>query len=63
MPVYERGDGISGGQKQSIAIARAFLLDSPIIILDEPTNSLDNTTETKIKRLLAENIKKTKLSY
>ncbi len=57
MPVYERGDGISGGQKQSIAIARAFLLDSPIIILDEPTNSLDNTTETKIKRLLAENIK------
>lgn len=57
MPVYERGDGISGGQKQSIAIARAFLLDSPIMILDEPTNSLDNTTETKIKKLLAQNIK------
>lgn len=56
MPVYERGDGISGGQKQSIAIARAFLLDSPIMILDEPTNSLDNTTETKIKKLLAENL-------
>ena len=57
MPVYERGDGISGGQRQSIAIARAFLLDSPIMILDEPTNSLDNTTETKIKKLLVENIK------
>ncbi len=57
MPVYERGDGISGGQRQSIAIARAFLLDSPIMILDEPTNSLDNTTEAKIKKLLAQNIK------
>jgi ATP-binding cassette subfamily C protein LapB len=57
MPVYERGDGISGGQRQSIAIARAFLLDSPIMILDEPTNSLDNTTENRIKRLLDKNIK------
>ena len=57
MPVYERGDGISGGQRQSIAIARAFLLDSPIMILDEPTNSLDNTTENKIKKLLAQNLK------
>ena len=57
MPVYERGDGISGGQRQSIAIARAFLLESPIMILDEPTNSLDNTTEAKIKKLLAQNIK------
>ena len=57
MPVYERGEGISGGQRQSIAIARAFLFDSPIVILDEPTNSLDNTTEAKIKKLLAQNIK------
>ncbi len=57
MPVYERGDGISGGQRQSIAIARAFLLDSPIMILDEPTNSLDNSTEARIKKLLAQNMK------
>lgn len=56
MPVFERGDGISGGQRQSIAIARAFLLDSPIMILDEPTNSLDNSTEQKIKNLLKENL-------
>lgn len=49
MPVLERGDGISGGQRQSIALARAFLLDSPIILLDEPTNSLDNTIENKLK--------------
>ncbi|MDD2385044.1 MAG: type I secretion system permease/ATPase [Sulfurospirillaceae bacterium] len=56
LPVMERGDGISGGQRQSIAIARAFLLDSPIILLDEPTNSLDSSSETKIKTLLKANM-------
>ncbi|MDD2267824.1 ATP-binding cassette domain-containing protein, partial [Sulfuricurvum sp.] len=56
LPVMERGDGISGGQRQSIAIARAFLLDSPIILLDEPTNSLDSSSENKIKNLLKSNI-------
>ncbi len=56
LPVMERGDGISGGQRQSVAIARAFLLDSPIVLLDEPTNSLDNSTENKIRDLLKENI-------
>lgn len=56
LPVMERGDGISGGQRQSIAIARAFLLDSPIILLDEPTNSLDSSSENKIKNLLKANI-------
>ncbi len=57
MPVGERGDGLSGGQKQSIAIARAFLLDSPILLLDELTNSVDNVMEAKIKTNLSENIK------
>lgn len=62
MPVFERGDGISGGQRQSIAVARAFLLDSPIILLDEPTNSLDNTVESKLKVNLKTNtINKTML--
>ncbi|MGP1359540.1 type I secretion system permease/ATPase [Campylobacter sp.] len=62
MPVFERGDGISGGQRQSIAVARAFLLDSPIILLDEPTNSLDNTVENKLKINLKTNtINKTML--
>ena len=56
LPVQERGDGLSGGQRQSVAISRAFLLDSPIVLLDEPTNSLDNTTENKIKALLRKNI-------
>jgi len=57
MPVLERGDGISGGQRQSIAISRAFLVDAPIMLLDEPTNSLDNTSENRIKHLLQEGIK------
>jgi len=45
MPVGERGDGLSGGQKQSISIARAFIKPAPILLLDEPTNSMDNTNE------------------
>jgi ATP-binding cassette subfamily C protein LapB len=57
MPVLERGDGVSGGQRQSIAVARAFLVDAPIMLLDEPTNSLDNTSENRIKHLLEEGIK------
>ncbi len=45
MPIGERGEGLSGGQKQSISIARAFISVSPIILLDEPTNSMDSTNE------------------
>jgi ATP-binding cassette subfamily C protein LapB len=45
MPVGERGEGLSGGQKQSISIARAFIKSAPIILLDEPTNSMDSTSE------------------
>jgi len=56
MPVGERGDGLSGGQKQAIAIARAFLLDAPIILLDEPTNSVDNVMEAKIRVNLSKNL-------
>lgn len=56
MPILERGEGLSWGQRQSIALARAFLLDAPIVLLDEPTNSLDNTAENHTKALLKENI-------
>ncbi|MDQ7069130.1 MAG: type I secretion system permease/ATPase [Sulfurimonas sp.] len=45
MPVGERGEGLSGGQRQSISIARAFIKPAPIILLDEPTNSMDTTSE------------------
>lgn len=48
MPVYERGEGLSGGQRQAIAISRAFITPSEIVLLDEPTNSIDSSTETKI---------------
>ncbi|MEC9412664.1 MAG: type I secretion system permease/ATPase [Pseudomonadota bacterium] len=56
MQVGERGEGLSGGQRQSVAVARALLLDSPVIMLDEPTNAMDNSTEERFKAKLAENI-------
>ncbi len=50
----ERGVNISGGQKQRISIARAFLKDSPVLILDDCLSAVDTATERKI----LENIKK-----
>jgi ATP-binding cassette subfamily B protein len=44
----ERGAGLSGGERQRISLARAFLRDSPILILDEPTSSVDVNTESAI---------------
>lgn len=43
--VGERGDGLSGGERQSITLARALISDPGIILLDEPTNSMDRQTE------------------
>ena len=44
----ERGAQISGGERQRIAVARAFLKDAPILILDEPTSAIDSRTEAVI---------------
>jgi len=52
LPVGERGDGLSGGQKQLISVARALLRKPKIFILDEPTSSTDTQTEA----LLMENL-------
>jgi len=46
--VGERGMSLSGGERQRIALARAFLKDAPILILDEPTSSVDMDTEAAI---------------
>jgi len=52
MPVGERGQGLSGGQRQSIGVARALISDAPIMLMDEPTNSLDQLSETRILQAL-----------
>jgi len=49
----ERGALLSGGERQRLAVARAFLKDAPILVLDEPTSSIDSKTEAVILDALA----------
>jgi len=50
--VGERGEALSGGQQQAVAVARALLYDPPLIILDEPTASMDPASENRLMRRL-----------
>lgn len=53
MVVGERGESLSGGQRQGVAIARAVINDPPMLLLDEPTASMDHSSEEEVKRRLA----------
>jgi ATP-binding cassette subfamily C protein LapB len=54
MEVGELGRGLSGGQRQCVALARAMILEPPVLVLDEPTSNMDNRTEV----LLRDNLSK-----
>lgn len=48
----ERGSKLSGGERQRLSVARAFLMDAPILVLDEPTSAIDSRTEAVILEAL-----------
>ena len=56
IPIGERGAGLSGGQRQSVGIARALINNSNIWLFDEPTNAMDQTSENYVLNNLQENI-------
>jgi len=57
LEIRERGIGLSGGQKQTINLARSLLHDPKIVLLDEPTSSMDQGTEQKVVNSLDEFVK------
>ncbi len=52
LPIGEHGVGLSGGQRQLVALARLFVRDPRIVLLDEPTSAMDNATEAQIMQAM-----------
>lgn len=52
MAIGERGESLSGGQRQAVGIARAVLNDAPILLLDEPSSAMDHQSEAQLKARL-----------
>jgi ATP-binding cassette subfamily C protein LapB len=52
MLIGERGESLSGGQRQSVAVARALINDPPVLLLDEPSSNMDHQSEARLKQQL-----------
>jgi ATP-binding cassette subfamily C protein LapB len=57
MMIGERGDSLSGGQRKSVALARGIINEPPILLMDEPTGSMDHSTENAVKKHLEQFVK------
>jgi ATP-binding cassette subfamily C protein LapB len=54
MLIGERGESLSGGQRQSVAVARALINDPPVLLLDEPSSNMDHQSESNLRQRLTD---------